>query len=466
MDDYYYVFSVDGAETAAIRRNGGRAVVNNLDFFDTTDNVTGDYKLWCTLAFDIGGDIDLDLTSYPGITGFQQVQARSATGGVHLTINGVYQTSAESLSNSPVVLDASATDWPVFLRALSDGFNELIGGAYDDELSGGAGADKLHGGAGADSLGSGAGADVLYGGAGADVLYGGDGIDIASYFTGSTGVVVDLATGTASGGDAQGDSLLLIENLSGSQGDDHLTGDALANTLQGWKGNDEMTGADGNDTVEGGDGNDSLSGDIGADVLRGGAGADNLDGGSGEGSDTVSYYLSSIGVTVNLATGTGHGGDAEGDTLTGFEILSGSQGDDYLTGDALANSLQGWKGNDVLEGGIGKDVLTGGAGADRFVFTTIGDSLYGANSDRITDFSRAQGDKIDLSAIDADTGVAGDQAFSVIGTAPYSDVAGQLRYHSNGIITTIAGDVDGDGVSDFHIRLTGNLALVVGDFIL
>ncbi len=283
-------------------------------------------------------------------------------------------------------------------------------------------------------------------GAGGDTLDGGNGSDTASYYLSSIGVSVDLATGVGHGGDAEGDTLTGFEILSGSQGDDHLAGDALANTLQGWNGNDEIAGAGGNDTVEGGDGNDSLSGDTGADVLRGGAGADQLNG--GDGSDTVSYYFSSIGVTVDLATGTGHGGDAEGDTLTGFEILTGSQGNDSLTGDALANTLQGWNGNDVLEGGIGKDALTGGAGADRFVFSAISDSLTGVNADRITDFSHAQGDKIDLSAIDAGTGVAGDQAFTFIGSGLYTHHAGELRFaFTSPGITTIAGDVNGDGAS-------------------
>ncbi len=285
-----YVFYVDGAETGSVRSNEN-AVVYNLDFFDTTDKVKGEAGFWSGLAFDISEDIDLDLRSYPGITGFDRIQARSATGGIHLTLNGAYQTVAESLSNSPVVLDASAYPWgwSVYLWAKSDGLNVLIGGGYNDELTGGNGGNELHGGAGADLLSGGAGADLLYGDAGADRLFGGDGIDIASYFTSVVGVTVDLANGRGSGGDAEGDTLTGIDNLSGSQGDDHLTGDALANTLRGWKGNDEIAGGGGNDIVEGGDGNDRLSGDTGADVLRGGAGADQLSGGNG--SDTASYFL-------------------------------------------------------------------------------------------------------------------------------------------------------------------------------
>ena len=117
-------------------------------------------------------------------------------------------------------------------------------------------------------------------------------------------------------------------------------------------------------------------------------------------------------------------------------------------------------------GGGGKDTLTGGIGNDRFGYAGTADSAVGANADVITDFSHAQADKIDLAAIDANSDVAGNQAFSFIGTALYSSVAGQLRTSIVGSVTTIAGDVNGDGVSDFHIQLTGAVALVAGDFVL
>ncbi|MGO1079393.1 hypothetical protein [Inquilinus sp. CA228] len=315
----------------------------------------------------------------------------------------------------------------------------LTGDSLRDNISGSDGNDTLDGGAADDTLFGGLHDDVLRGGAGGDQLFGSVGSDTASYYTSVAGVAVDLAAGTGSVGDAAGDFLVDIENLSGSNlGNDILAGNSGANKLQGWGGDD---------------------------VLRGGAGADTLEGGAG--TDTASYYSGATGVAVNLGAGTASGGDAAGDMLSGIENLSGSNlGGDILTGNAGANVLQGWGGNDALVGGAGKDTLTGGAGLDRIYVTALGDSVVGANADAVTDFSQAQGDEIDVSLIDANTGAAGNQAFSFIGTAVYTGVAGQLRFSIVNGVTTIAGDVNGDQVSDFHIILTGSIALVAGDFVL
>ncbi len=249
----------------------------------------------------------------------------------------------------------------------------------------------------------------------------------------------------------------------GTGGNDTITA-VVPGTWRGFGGDDRITGTAFADILAGDAGKDDLRGGAGNDVLRGGAGADTLDGGAGI--DTASYFESSVGIAVSLVTGKGAGGEAQGDVLTGIETLSGSQGNDGLEGNAGANTLQGWGGNDALVGGAGKDILTGGAGADRFYFIALGDSVVGTNADGITDFSHAQADRIDLSAIDASTAVAGNQAFSFIGTALYTGIAGQLRYAVNNGVTTIAGDVNGDRVSDFHITLTGNIALMTVDFVL
>ncbi len=109
-------------------------------------------------------------------------------------------------------------------------------------------------------------------------------------------------------------------------------------------------------------------------------------------------------------------------------------------------------------------MLTGGAGADRFTYTALSQSISG-QADRITDFSRAQKDKISLSAIDANSGVAGDQAFSFIGSAAFSGAAGQLRAFTSVSETHITGDVNGDLIGDFLIRLGTVTTLQASDFI-
>ncbi|HEX8225761.1 MAG TPA: cadherin domain-containing protein [Allosphingosinicella sp.] len=140
----------------------------------------------------------------------------------------------------------------------------------------------------------------------------------------------------------------------------------------------------------------------------------------------------------------------------GHDTILGLGGDDILTGDG---------GNDVLNGGMGADRLTGGLGKDQFVYNAAGESAPGAH-DVITDFSRAQADRISLSGIDANTGLSGNQAFTFIGAAAFSGVAGQLRYATSGGVTLVSGDVNGDGVADFQLELTGTLAPVASDFVL
>jgi Ca2+-binding RTX toxin-like protein len=369
-----------------------------------------------------------------------------------------------------------------------------------ENITGSALADKLTGDGNANVLLGGEGNDVLHGGAGADTLDGGSGSDYANYQGSAAGVNVDLLAHTASGGDAQGDILLNIENLYGSSNADHLTGDNNANiiggelgddvlvgnggndTLSGEGGNDNLDGGDGddsidagtgndivfgdagNDTITGGTGDDQLSGGDGNDLIIGGAGADAIDGGAGN--DTVSYAGSTAGVTVSLAAGTGTGGDAQGDTLTGIENLYGSDQNDVLTGDAGANTLSGGAGNDILTGGLGADTLKGGAGNDTFVYTNIADSTVAASGkDVITDFST--GDKIDLSAIDADGNDAnGDTAFT-FGTGAFTGHAGEIRivdFHNG--IQGVYLDVNGDKTPDAIINVISDHALTASDFVL
>ncbi|MDO9226838.1 MAG: calcium-binding protein [Pseudomonadota bacterium] len=351
------------------------------------------------------------------------------------------------------------------------GIENLTGSAWDDTLTGDAGNNSLAGNAGNDRLVGGAGNDTLTGGAGADWLDGGTGLDRANYAASASAVLLDLSAGTAAGGDAEGDVLTGIENLTGSAWDDTLVGDAGNNSLAGNAGNDSLVGGGGNDTLSGGLGDDLLAGGEGNDALTGGAGADQLDGGIGN--DSASYSASTAAVQVDLATGLGTGGDAEGDTLAGIENLTGSAWDDTLIGNALANylagntghdSLMGGDGNDVLNGGRGNDQLSGGAGKDIFRFADLLDSSE--NLDTILDFNSADDTiqlELDIFAMLGHTGKLSAANFSGTGAAMdaddyivYDSTTGSLSYDSDG---------SGGMAAIQFATLLSPAGLVVGDFV-
>jgi Ca2+-binding RTX toxin-like protein len=217
-----------------------------------------------------------------------------------------------------------------------DGDDILLGNAGRDVLYGAAGHDKLDGGAGNDKLYGGTGNDILIGGTGDDLIDGGLDSDTVDYSDASAGVRVNLSsTSQQNTGGAGRDTIVNVENVTGSNFNDVLTGNAFDNFM--------LAGA-GADTLRGGDGNDTLV-TLGADGL-----SDTLDGGNGKDS---------------LMSGVGN------DTLTG--------GAD----------------NDILNGFYGQDLLTGGAGADKFQFNSAQDSTFTA-PDKITDFVVGE-DKIEAS---------------------------------------------------------------------
>ncbi|MEM9550401.1 MAG: calcium-binding protein [Pseudomonadota bacterium] len=188
------------------------------------------------------------------------------------------------------------------------------------------------------------------------------------------------------GPDTSATDLNIAENTApprivGTAEGDLLTGTAVGEIIQGFRGADEILGIGGDDTIAGGDGADTLDG--------------------GEGDDVVSYVRSREGVTIDLGAGVATGGHAEGDVLSGFESVRGSEFDDILTGDAADNRLIGRAGDDTLNGGDGNDILNGGRGADLMVggdgFDRV--SYFGATQQVIINtrndmFSRAaEGDR-------------------------------------------------------------------------
>ena len=235
-------------------------------------------------------------------------------------------------------------------------FENVTGSKHNDLIIGSTAANVLVGGAGADYLDGFNGDDTLEGGAGADRMFGGAGIDLASYAGSSAGVTVRLYNGTGSAGDALGDQLTDIEDLAGSAHNDSLIGSAIANGISGGAGDDYLDGLEGDDVLDGGDGDDRVLGGLGADALTGGAGA-----------DTLLYTGSNGAVTVRLWNNTVTGGHATGDTILGFENVTGSNFADTLIGSNAANTLLGGGGADYLDGLAGDDSLEGGAGADTLI---------------------------------------------------------------------------------------------------
>lgn len=241
------------------------------------------------------------------------------------------------------------------------GADTQAGGDLADLFQGGLGNDSFTGGSGNDSLYGTAGNDRLQGDAGDDLLDGGAGIDTA-VFVGTQSTTVSLAIAGPQDTGHGMDQLVGIENIvSAGSGDDRLTGNQLANTINAGAGNDTLVGGAGNDRLLGGNGND---------LLRGDAGNDTLDGGNGQ--DTAVYATDTAGVQVSLLlSGTEQFiSSTQGlDTLIGIEHLTSGSGHDRLTGNELDNQLSGGNGNDTLEGGAGNDTLIGGAGLDTAVFT-------------------------------------------------------------------------------------------------
>ena len=250
------------------------------------------------------------------------------------------------------------------------GGDSLYGGGGVDFIAGEEGDDSVYGGGGADTITAGAGNDTLEGGLGADSIIGGVGIDFAAYVGSASAVTVNIDDlSTESGGDAQGDTLLNIFHLIGSQFDDTLIGDGEILIINPSPGDNSLVGLDGNDSLLGLSGLDHLQGGTGNDWLEGGQGADTIIGGDAAfdsgGNDTAVYLSSDAGVTVRLFdNSTESGGHAEGDFLTQIDNLIGSNFVDTLAGTVGVNTLVGGDGDDTLDGRQGADTLVGGTGSD------------------------------------------------------------------------------------------------------
>ena len=325
-----------------------------------------------------------------------------ATGGTLLNVSNLTQA----------ILDQAASTLMATMDAERAKAVTVNGTVAADKLSVDAQHDTV--------INAGAGNDIIYGGGiGHNTLAGGAGDDnyyvktLTERVVENAGEGLDTVTSTV-------DFTLSdnVENLrmngeavlgNGNALANQIVGNAASNDIHGFGGNDQLIGAAGNDKVAGGDGNDNVSG--------------------GAGNDT----------------------------------LTGDAGDDRLTADDGNDSIAGGAGVDIIEGGLGADTMAGGLGADQFLFR---EGTITNTADVIIDFSRLDGDKISLRAVDSNTGLTGDQNFTFIGTSGFHKVAGELRFEVSGLGTKVYGDTNGDGLADFTLVVQSGGSLQATDFLL
>jgi Ca2+-binding RTX toxin-like protein len=374
VSGFEYVSFVSGSGADSITLGNATGAVDARGGNDTVTGGAGNDFVRPGLGDDI---ID-------GGQGFDRVGYFGVAGGVHvsLALQGQAQDTGAGMDTLKNIEGLSGTAEADLLIGDSKS-NVLWGNVGDDTLRGGGGDDMLwlspvgtalaDGGSGSDSV-------VFNNNSGTGGFTDGLNVDLARQ-----GVVQDF--GQMSG------VLKNIENVSGSDFDDILKGNAVTNVL---------------------------AGDDGSDVLTGGGGGDSLYG------DGLIFQ----------------------DGFNSGPIIFLRQGDPGFIGDDF---LSGGAGADTLVGGLGSDMLVGGGGGDTFVFIDADDSLDTAR-DYIADLSNLK-DVIDLSAIDADTSTQADDAFTQVGTLTG---AGQftLQYDAGEDVTLLSLDIDGGG-ADTVVEIAG-----------
>ncbi|HEV2748788.1 MAG TPA: M10 family metallopeptidase C-terminal domain-containing protein [Allosphingosinicella sp.] len=320
------------------------------------------------------------------------------------------------------------------------GAGEITGNASANAIQGSGGDDVIRGLGGDDVIRANFGADLIEGGDGDDLIDGGGGDSILVGGAGADTFFVEWESGNHVVRDFniaedrfEAGSFARFEELQ------QIGDDTLVVFWTGYGGDtNAMTSALLQDVAVADLRSENFlfvqAGTIAPDKLTGGSYGDELSGAGGE--DALS----------------GQGGQ---------DALSGGTSDDRLRGGAGNDTLRGGNGADLLIGHSGRDLLIGGGGGDVYLFRSVSDSRPDA-ADRILGFDAAAGDMIDLSAIDADAGADGDQAFAFV--EAFTGAAGEavLAYDAARDQSFLSLDVDGDALADFGLLAVGQLSLDAG----
>ena len=243
-------------------------------------------------------------------------------------------------------------------------FENVSAGNGNDIIIGDDKDNGLWGNGGADDISGGLGDDTIEGGAGADALDGGNDVDTLSYAGSSAGVTIQLDTGSASGGDAAGDTFSDFEKLIGSAHGDFLRSAATTLSIHAGEGGDYLITRYGPTSLFGEAGDDTLGFNSNTGPFNGSWSTGNIfDGGAD--TDTFVFELFYNDYFVDLLSySMNRIGDTGTNTLLDIENISAGGGNDILYGDTSDNVIYGNDGDDIIRGNIGADTMDGGTGTD------------------------------------------------------------------------------------------------------
>lgn len=393
----------NGTATSVSSGNDTLLGIERLRGSDFADSLTATAAPVGTTARLYGRGGNDTLTGAPGGS-FAIMADYFGTGAASVTVNLGTLTANDGLGGTDTLLNMRSVGGTA-------GADTLIGSGANDRISGRGGNDTLDGGAGT-----------------------GDQVD---YGEATAGVVVNLASGTASDGEGGTDTISNFETVYGSNFADTLTGNAGAN---------EFAGGRGNDTINGGDGADRV--DYNFRILT-----------------------TSQGVTVNLATGVATDFNGDTDTLSGIERVTGTDFADSIIGDDSGNRFNGRGGNDVLDGGLGGDFVEyGNATSGVVVNLTTGTASDGqGGTDTLISIENVIGGGLN----DVLTGVAQDKTWSILrggrGNDTLNGIDGQLvaagfEDQSQGMVVNLASGTVTDSVlgTDTLVNIRG--AFMFGAF--